>query len=127
LRVLSTTAAFLLLAAGSVIANDNPFFRVKETTSNGVLRVIGTNVSRSPIVAYVVVFQRANQRAVWRGVYNEGDTLAIGKSVRVGAVPAGPYLGRPIVNVDYIRLANGTSWGNATTDEAKDIIARFKK
>jgi len=127
LRFVRTTAAILLLAASSLIANDSPFFRLKETTSNGVLRVIGTNVSRSPIVAYVVVFERSNQRAVWHGVYNDGNTLPIGKSVRVGVVPAGPYLGRPIVNVDYIRLANGTSWGNASTDEAKDIMARFKK
>ena len=97
MRVLRITAAFISFAAWPLVAYDSPFFRLKQTTSNGILRVIGTNTSHSPIVAYVVVFERANQRAVWRGVYPEGDTLASGQSVRVGLVPAGSYLGRPNV------------------------------
>jgi hypothetical protein len=121
------TAAVLLITAGLSVANDSPFFRLKETTRNGTLQVLGTNVSQSPIVAYVVVFERAHQRAVWHGVYTEGDSLRRGKTVRVGAVPEGTYLGRASVTVDYVRLENGTSWGNARTDEAKEIAARFRK
>jgi hypothetical protein len=120
-------AAVLVSVAAGLSAYDSPFFRLKETTRNGTLQVLGTNVSRSPIVAYVVVFERTNQRTVWHGVYTGGDTLAIGKSVRVGVVPAGSYLGRASITVDYVRLLNGTSWGNASTDEAKEIVARFRQ
>jgi hypothetical protein len=120
-------AAVLMSVAAGLIANDSPFFRLKETTRNGTLQVLGTNVSRSPIVAYVVVFERTNQRTVWHSVYTGGDTLPAGKRVRVGVVPASSYLGRASVTVDYVRLANGTSWGNASTDEAKQIVARFRQ
>ena len=33
----------------------------------------------------------------------------------------------PDIVVDYVRLADGTKWGQTTTGEAKDIEARFKK
>ena len=120
-------ATLLVSVAAVLIANDSPFFRLKETTRNGTVQFLGTNVSHSPIVAYVVVFERANQRAVWHGVYTGGNTLPTGKSVRVGVMPAGSYLGRGSVTVDYVRLLNGSSWGNANTDEAKEILARFQK
>lgn len=124
---LRAAAVALLLTGGLSVASDSPFFRLKETKKNGKVQVFGTNVCRSPIVAYVVVFERANQRTVWHGVYTEGNQLGRGKTVRVGALPDGSYMGRPIISVDYIRLANGTTWGAVQTDEAKEIAASFHK
>ncbi len=121
------TAALLLLAAGLSVAGNTPFFHLKQTTKRGTIQVTGTNVCHTPIVAYVVIFERAHQRTVWHGVYTNGDVLQTGKSVRVGIVPQGTLLGRPIVTLDYVRLADGTSWGDAQTDEAKEIEARFHK
>jgi hypothetical protein len=124
---LRTAAVALLLTAGLSVASDSPFFRLKETKKNGRIEVLGTNVCHSPIVAYVVVFERANQRTVWPGIYKDGSTLNTGRTVRVGVLPEGSYLGRATVTVDYVRLANGTSWGDAQTDEAKEIAAGFRK
>jgi hypothetical protein len=124
---LRTAAVALLLTAGLSVASDSPFFRLRETKKNGKVEVLGTNVCHSPIVAYVVIFERANQRTVWEGVYKKGDNLETGKTVRVGALPDGSYMGRPTITVDYVRLANGTSWGDAQTDEAKEIVAQFRK
>jgi len=124
---LRTTAVALLLAAGLSVASDSPFFRLKETRKNGKVQVLGTNICHSPIVAYVVIFERSNQRTVWHGIYKDGDSLDTGKTVRVGALPDGSYMGRATVSVDYIRLANGTTWGDAQTDEAKAIVAQFRQ
>lgn len=124
---LRAAAVALLLTGGLSAASDSPFFRLKETKKNGKVEVLGTNICHSPIIAYVVVFERANQRTVWHGVYKDGDELRTGKTVRVGALPDGSYMGRPIISVDYVRLANGTTWGVAQTDEAKEIAARFHR
>ena len=45
----------------------------------------------------------------------------------VGDLPASPALGPAKVFVDYVRLADGTTWGDATTDQAKQIAVRFQK
>jgi hypothetical protein len=125
------TAAVLVAAGLSVarlsLANDSPFFHLKQTTKRGTIQVTGTNTSHTPIVAYVVIFERAHQRTVWHGVYTRGDVLRTGKSVRVGVVPQGTLMGRPSLILDYVRLSDGTSWGNAQTDEAKEIEASFRK
>ena len=126
MRVLKTIGVALLIALGLADAGDNPFFRLVRSRAKDKVQLTGTNISRAPIVAYVVVLERAHQRVVWFGVYTDGDKLGVGKSVEVGAVPDGTASEQAKVTVDYIRLADGTSWGNATSDQAKEIAARSR-
>lgn len=127
MHVLRTTGAALLIVLGLAGASDSPYFRLKQTTTKDKVQFTGTNIASTPIVAYVVVFERAHQQVVWQGVYTEGDKLGTGKTIEVGAVPVGTALEQAKVSVDYIRLADGTSWGDATSDAAKEIAARFQK
>jgi hypothetical protein len=122
-----TAGAALLIVLGLSGASDNPYFRLKQTTTNDKVRFTGTNTSGTPIVAYVVVLERAHQRVVWQGVYTEGDRLGTGKTIEVGEAPAGTGSEQAKVSVDYVRLADGASWGDATSDQAKEIAARFRK
>jgi hypothetical protein len=100
---------------------------LEQTTTNGTVRVSGKNISQSGIVAYVVVAERGQRRIVWNGVYTRGDTLGVGKSVTLGDVPIGSSTDLAKIFVDYVRLADGSAWGDATTDQAKEIAARFQK
>lgn len=125
MHVLRTVSVALLIAIGLAGASDSPYFGLKQTTAKDKVQLTGTNISQTPIVAYVVVLERAHQRVVWHGVYTGGDELGAGKTVEVGEVPLG--MEHVEVTVDYVRLSDGTTWGNATSDEAKEIAARFRK
>ena len=127
MHVLRTAGAALLIVLGLAGASDTPYFRLKQTTTKAKVQFTGTNISSTPIVAYVVVLERAHQRVVWKGVYTEGDKIGAGKTIEVGEVPVGADLEQAKVSVDYIRLADGTSWGDVTSDAAKEIAASFSK
>jgi hypothetical protein len=127
MRSLTFAVAVLSIVSGLSGASNGPFFDLKQTIKDGTLFVTGKNISRSPLVAYVVVAEGAHQRSVWHGVYSGGDTLGVAQTVRVGEAAAGSPSEPLKVFVDYVRLADGTSWGDATTDDAKEIAARFQK
>jgi hypothetical protein len=127
MRFLAVAAALLSVAAGLSGAGENPFFRVEQAAKDGKVQVAGKNISGVPMVAYVVIAERGHQRVVYYGVYTEGDTLGAGKDVMVGEMPAGSAAEQGRITVDYVRLANGTVWGDAETDQAKEIVARFRK
>lgn len=116
--------AVLPVAFGS---SDSPFFRLAEKSKEAKMHVTGKNISHSPIVAYVVLAERGHSRFVWHGVYTGGDALRPGKTVEVGDAPLSNSSEQLNLVVDYIRLADGTVWGSATTEEAKEIAARYKK
>lgn len=82
------------------------------------------NVSKKPIVAYVVVVEIPNHSSVFHGVYTGKDALAVGKTAALGEVAVPIHEVRAFI--DYVRLADGTTWGGATTDDAKEISARFQ-
>jgi hypothetical protein len=42
-------------------------------------------------------------------------------------MPAGSAGDKFNASVDYVRLADGTTWGKIATDEAKEIAARFQQ
>jgi hypothetical protein len=125
MNVLKTVVVALLLVFGSASASDSPYFSLKQSTDKGKLQVIGTNVSRASIVAYVVLVERADQRIVWQGVYTGGDTLAPGKTIEVGEAPV-ISTEQANLTVDDVRLADGTTWGKAITEQAKEVAARFQ-
>jgi hypothetical protein len=123
MRTLLITAALFVSTALSTATN--PFLQVKPTVKNGNVQFIGKNISHQPIVAYVVVAEWPNHRSVWHGVYGGPDSLPVGQTVTVGEAPVGSDGDKFNASVDYVRLADGTTWGKITTDDAKEIAARF--
>jgi hypothetical protein len=73
-----------------------------------------------------VVGESGTQHSVWKGVYTEGRMLKEGKSFDIGEAPGVLNTGTKIF-VDYLRLADGTSWGPVSTEVAKEVVARFQK
>lgn len=125
MRFLFIVSVLFVTAAVSQSPN-NPFLRLEQTNANGSMQLVAKNISLKPIVAYVVVAEDSNHRSVWHGVYTGKDTLPAGETVKVGELPEA-QAAKEHVFVDYVRLANGTTWGKATTDEAKEISARFQQ
>ena len=124
MRSLLIATALFINTALSTAASD-PFLQVKQTVEHGNVQFIGKNTSHQPIVAYVVVAERANHRSVWHGVYSGHDSLPVGQTVKLGEIPAGSAADKFNAFVDYVRLADGTTWGKIATDEAKEIAAHF--
>jgi hypothetical protein len=118
-------ASVLFVAVGVSAAPNSPFLRLEQTNKTGKVQLAVKNVSRRPIVAYVVVVQNPNHRSVFRGVYTGKDALAAGHSATVGEVVAPNDQVKAFV--DYVRLADGTTWGDAATDDPKEISARFQQ
>ena len=127
MRCRAFAVVVLSVAAGLWGAADSQFFQLEQANKNGTVQIIGKNISGSPIVAYVVVAEHAQKRMVWNGVYTRGDSLGVGKSVTLGEITVGSSAEQAKVYVDYVRLADGTAWGDAKTDQAKEIEARFQK
>jgi hypothetical protein len=107
--------------------NDNPFLRLTVTGTDLNLGVAGKNISGRPIVAYVVFAEHGHSRVVWKSVFSAGESLKPGKIVELGHVPIGSASERVNFFVDYVRRADGTQWGNSTTEEAKELAARYRK
>jgi hypothetical protein len=126
MRRLMLVVVLISVAAKLPGAGPSPFFLLAETVKNGSIHITGKNISGKAIVAYVVVADSAHQRTVWHGVYTEGDTLRTGAKITVGDIPVGPSSAQVNVVVDYVRLADGTTWGDAATDQSRDISARYQ-
>jgi hypothetical protein len=118
-------ASVLFVAVGVSAAPNSPFLRLEQTNKAGKVQLAVKNVSQKPIVAYVVVVESPNHRSVLHGVYTGKDALAAGQSARVGEVDA--PMNQVKASVDYVRLADGTIWGDGATDDAKEISARFQQ
>jgi hypothetical protein len=121
--------AVLLLSALPVAfgTTDSPLFSVKQESNNSIIHLTGTNTAQSPILAYVVIAEIGRSRKTWKRICNTGEELKPGMSIEIGTMNTGTESGDANVVVDYVRLADGTKWGPATTEEAKEIEARFKK
>jgi len=117
----------MAIAAQPLVASDSPFLHIQQRTQNGQLHLIGENIAQNPIVAYVVVAARGGNQTVFTGVYTAGDSLAAKKSIDMGMMPAGSAEAPAKIFVDFVRLADGTTWGKATTDQAKEIAARLQQ
>jgi hypothetical protein len=118
-------ASMLLVATGVSAAPNSPFLRLEQTNKSGKVQLAVKNVSQKSVVAYVVVVESPDHRSVFHGVYTGKDALAAGQSAAVGEVAAHKDQVRAFV--DYVRLADGTTWGDAATDDAKEVSARFQQ
>ena len=117
--------SFVIMSAAYASPGDS-LLRLAEVQKGPDVNVTGTNTSRNPVVAYVVVEESGHSRVVWKAVYTNGDSLKPGKTTVLGNVPKTSKADLKLV-VDYVRLADGTTWGTASTDEAKEISVRFQK
>jgi hypothetical protein len=118
--------ALVLFVAVSVSAAFNgPFLRLEQKNKSGKVELAVKNISQKPIVAYVIVVESPNHRSVLHGVYTGKDSLAVGRTARVGEVSAPTDQVKAFV--DYVRLADGTTWGEAATADAKEISSRFQQ
>ena len=116
-------ALLLLAAIGGPAAPISPFLRLEQTSRAGKVQVSIKNISQEPIVAYVVVVNSPSHRSVFHGVYTGKDSLGVGEKASVGEVAA--PMDQMSTSIDYVRLADGTTWGDAATEDAREISARF--
>jgi hypothetical protein len=105
-------------------ADANPYIRLTQVVKNGTIRVTAKNISRKPIVAYVVALQDGSQSTTHHDFFTGRDAFAPGKTIEL--VFAVHSSSDPKLFVDYVRLADNSTWGNAVTDAAKDVAASFQ-
>ena len=65
----------------------------------------------------------AHLLATYQGVYTSGDVFGANTSIEVATLPA-KRTDAPQLIVDYVRLADGTTWGPATTAQAKALTEK---
>jgi len=103
--------------------------KVNEQRRKGQVHILAKNSSHTPLVAYVLAGENnsadGSPTKVYSGVFSGPSTLAPGKSIEVD-VRQGD-LARPHLFVDYVRLADGWTCGNAVTEDAKKVAARFER
>jgi len=130
-RVQMRIAACLVTLASMCFLNgaESPYLKLNQTTKDGVIQIAAKNVSGKPIVAYVVVVQQGKGQSttVHHGVYSGKDQFAVGQTVQVAKLETRLMSGDLKVFVDYVRLADGTVWGDPVTEQGKEVAARFKK
>ena len=130
MRIVILTAALLSMALGLPGADlprpDDDPIRLTHTIKNGTLRVSIKNVSNQPISAYVVAVESEGQSATHHDFFTGRDAFKPGKTIElVFAVQS--TSSTPNVFVDFVRLADSSTWGNRVTDDAKDVAASFQK
>jgi hypothetical protein len=104
----------------------NPYVKVTQVVKGGTIHVSVKNISHKPVVAYVLAVENAGQLTTHHDYFTGRDVFAPGKTVElVFAVPQSS--GTPKVFVDYLRLADNSTWGNPVTDDGKDVAATFQK
>ena len=130
-RVVLMTLAPVLFAgvqAGAQTNNCKAFITATETDRGSTTSIRARNVSRQPIVAYVVRNTPSTKSDTksysLHGVFTDGDSLHPNQVMQLGTVPRRYVNG--LLKVDYVRLADGTSCGAATTQDAKQVAARFE-
>jgi hypothetical protein len=130
MRILLLTATLLSVSlampgAERIVAENNPYVRLTQTIKDGTLRVTAKNISHKPILAYVVAVENGGQATTHHDFFTGRDAFAPGKTVEI--VFAVSPSTTPNVFVDYVRLSDRSSWGNAITDDGKDVAASFQK
>jgi hypothetical protein len=108
--------------------NCKAFITASEADHGSTTVIKARNVSKQPIVAYVVTNAPATKGDTksysLHGVFTDGDSLHPRQVMQLGTVPRRQVNG--LLQVDYVRFADGTSCGAATTQDAKQVIARFE-
>ena len=130
MRVLQLLAAGMMCIALNAFGDDcASVIQVNQQSRDGKEQFVAKNISKRPIIAYVVTDDTrdasGNPLHVFSGVFTGGDALHPGASMEIGSVSSSRN--QPKFLVDYVRLADGWSCGAASTKEAKVAIARLGK
>jgi hypothetical protein len=129
MRIVILTAALLSMSLGLPGAEfshgDNNPIKLSQTMKDGTLRVSIKNISNRPISAYVVGVEDGGQWTTHHDYFTGRDVFRPGKTIElVFAVQSTSKA--PNVFVDYVRLADNSTWGNPVTDDGKDVAATFR-
>jgi len=118
-----TSAAIILCGA------ESPYLKLNQSAKDGKIQVAAENISGKPIVAYVVVIQHSNGQSttVHSSVYSGSDQFGAGKTAEVDNLDIRNISGELRVFVDYVRLADGTVWGDPVTERGKEVAAQLSK
>ena len=130
MRIVMLTAAVLAMSLGLpgpiLPTNEHGPIKLTQTIKNGTLRVSMKNISNLPISAYVVAVEDGGQWKTHHDFFTGRDAFKPGKTIElVFAVQSSAST--PNVFVDYVRLADKSTWGNRVTEDAKDVAASFQK
>jgi hypothetical protein len=123
-------APLLLLSAGASAQerNCNALIATSTRTHGSEMVIRVRNISKEPIVAYVIrsTPEDAGDFKTYslHGVFTDGDSLNSGKAIVAGKLPRRTSQG--LLQVDFVRLANGSTCGEAATEDARQIAARFR-
>ena len=127
MRVAASLIALAMVLPGA----ESPYLKVHQKAEDGIIHLSAENVSDKPIVAYVVAVERKTDSGkatiVHSGVYTGEDQFAAQGTVSLGTLDTRSSSAAPSVIVDYVRLSDGTVWGDAVTEQGKEVAARFKK
>jgi hypothetical protein len=130
MRIVILTAAFLSMSlaipGADLPRTDISPIRLTQTIKGGMLRVSMKNVSHRPISAYVVAVESEGQSNTHHDYFTGRDTFGPGKTVELVFAVQSPST-TPNVFVDFVRLADSSTWGNQVTEDARDVAASFQK
>ena len=130
MRIALFTAALLSISlalfGADIAGTENNPIRLTQTIKDGTLRVTMKNVSHRAILAYVVAVEDGGQSNSHHDFFTGRDAFAPGKTVQL-TFAIQPASSTPNVFVDYVRLADNSTWGNRVTEDGKDVAASFQK
>jgi hypothetical protein len=114
-----------LPGAGLPRTDTNPI-KLTQLIKNGTLRVSMKNISNRPISAYVVAVEDGAQSNTHHDFFTGRDAFGPGKTIEL-VFAISSIASTPNVFVDFVRLADNSTWGNQVTEDAKDVAASFEK
>ena len=107
-------------------ADTNPYIKLTHEIKDETLRISAKNVSQKPILAYVIAVEDGGQITTHHDYYTGRGSFGPGKTIQL-TFALHSASGAPRVFVDYLRLADRSTWGSAVTDDGKDVAASFEK
>ena len=129
LVVLTVTLLSMGLAAPRVDvsgADTNPYIKLTHEIKDGTLRISAKNVCQKPILAYVIAVEDGGETKTHHNYYTGRNSFGPGKTVELNFALHSTS-STPRVFVDYVRLADRSTWGSMVTDDGKDVAAGFEK
>jgi hypothetical protein len=118
-------AMLFTLVIPSVGAQCRTQAHIFEKLRHGQNVLLLKNMTARPIVGYVVAIGSGESSKVYSGTFSNGDLVIIKGVFELGPLPRNAKHQIPVI--DYVRLSDGTSCGLASTNEARNIVARFKR
>ena len=104
------------------------FITTAEHDKGAATVITARNVSHRPIIAYVITNTPAvsndTKSYSLRGVFTDGDSLHPRQAMQLGTIPRRHVNG--LLQVDYVRLSDGTTCGASGSQDAKQVAARFQ-